>query len=453
MAPRHANGYVLNVARTRREALLDAQRFDPGVAEAVPEFTHSRSHPLICFVGFEDGAITHLALGRRGVRAGTGLRRLNLQDLTPFKTPVRHDAVLARIPNRLKAHVAKRFESGGPLPPGSFGAVVEAVRELLPESNVLIDRFSEKRQTALAGLGESTRRALAYQKETVATALTLAGIDRSELQDWQPQIEDGAVGSFLDGLPRARLREDQMLLNDMSTFPGFDVIRTMQHGAAVFSNGNVRLTVVMANRHPLEKQIGADLIYRNETFGSFVIVQYKAMEDETGGAKFRLPNSQLAKELERMDALSAELRECEPDGRLCGFRLAQNPFFLKLCPRVIFDPDDTSLINGMYIPLEYWRRLEIDPGIEGKKDGRAVTFENAGRYFNNTSFAELVAQGWIGTTGTQTDVLDKLIRDIVESGRTVTIAVKREITPQERIQIDGPDAEDDAADLDAVEGM
>lgn len=70
----------------------------PAVAEAVPEFTHSRSHPLICFIGFEDGALTHLALGQRGVRAGTGLRRLNLEDLTPLKASVRPEDVLAKIP-------------------------------------------------------------------------------------------------------------------------------------------------------------------------------------------------------------------------------------------------------------------------------------------------------------------------------------------------------------------
>jgi hypothetical protein len=88
----------------------------------------------------------------------------------------------------------------------------------------------------------------------------------------------------------------------------------------------------------------------------------------------------------------------------------------------------TGLIRGMYIPIEYWRRLEIDASIEGTRDGRAVDFYNAGRYFDNTMFAALVAHGWIGTTGAQTEVLDALIREIVESGRSVTIAVKRRDT-------------------------
>jgi hypothetical protein len=427
MAIHSANGYVLNVSPSRRDRLLDAQWREGAVSEPVPEFEHSRSHPLVCFVSFLDGTITHLAVGRRGVRAGTGLRRLHLEDLTRLSSPITYPALSELIPNRFKSHVAKKLESGGPLPPGSFVAVVDAVRSLLPDINPLLERFSAVRHEALERLGERVLHALAFQKETVSTALAFADIPRAALQGWQPQGINSKMESFLDGLPQARLREDQMLLNDLYQFPGLEVVRTMAHGAAVFSNGSVRLTVVMANRQPLERQTGADLIYRNETFDAFVVVQYKAMEQESGGSSFRLPNEQLKEELNRMDLLLEALGECEGNGAIGGFRLNQNPFFLKLCPRVIFDPDSTSLINGMYIPLDYWRRLESDPGIEGQRGGRAVTFDNVGRYFNNTTFAELVREGWVGTTGVQTQTLDSLIRTIVESGRTVTIALKQDI--------------------------
>ena len=102
------------------------------------------------------------------------------------------------------------------------------------------------------------------------------------------------------------------------------------------------------------------------------------------------------------------------------------------CPRIVFDPDDASLIKGMYIPLEYWRRLENHPSIEGRQDGRAVTFDNVGRYLNNTSFSDLVAGGWIGTTTHQTAILDPVVREILETGRTVTIVVKRDLTQEEQ---------------------
>jgi hypothetical protein len=429
---RQANGYVLNVAESRRPVLLRAAREGRRVAESVPDFAQSRSHPLVCFVGFQDGFITHLALGRPGHHAATEMKRLNLEGLTRLAMPVAHAAILERVPKRFQPHIAQRFAEGGLLPSGSFGAVVDALRELLPESNRLLERFSARRRAEIAELGSAARRALAYQKETVATALALADLDTRELQDWRPRLETGRVQSFLDGLPQARLREDQMLINDLQNFPGFDLVRTAQHAAAVFTNDKVNLTVVMANRTALERQTGADLIYRNETYGSFVIVQYKAMEEESGAPRFRLPNEQLAAELTRMEELWRELQRGEPDSRLHGYRLKDNPFFLKLCPRIVFDPDDASLIKGMYLPLEYWRRLEADESIEGRFEGRGVTFDNAGRYLNNTSFAELVANGWIGTTLSQTAILDPVIHQILESGRTVTIAIKRELTPEER---------------------
>ena len=65
--------------------------------------------------------------------------------------------------------------------------------------------------------------------------------------------------------------------------PGFEAIGEVTHyGSKVFEkteNPAVRLTVIMANRLPLEQQTGADLIYFNEAYRSFAMVQYKAMKN------------------------------------------------------------------------------------------------------------------------------------------------------------------------------
>ncbi|HJS08579.1 MAG TPA: hypothetical protein VJ809_12995 [Pirellulales bacterium] len=62
-----------------------------------------------------------------------------------------------------------RLDNGGLLPPASFSAVVEAMRSLAPQSNTLLDRFSERRSAAIGRMSAEKRRALAYEKETVAT--------------------------------------------------------------------------------------------------------------------------------------------------------------------------------------------------------------------------------------------------------------------------------------------
>ena len=424
---RQAGGYILNVAEPRRTVLLDARALGRPVAESVPDFVHRKSHPLICFVSFSDGAITHVAEGRLGLPAGTGLRRLNLLNLTEIETPVQYTAVFAVLPQKFRRHVERRCADGGVLPAGSFRAFVDAVRSLVPQSNRLLERFSESRTRLIAGLSGAARSALAYQKETVATALTLAGMERQQLRDWQPRGENGRVGSFLDGLGEAYLREDQMVINDLGTFPGLEAVRRMPHAAAVFANERVQLTVVMANRLSLEQQTGADLIYRNETYSSFVMVQYKAMKHEDGTPEFRLPNDQLEKELKRMEVLWAQLGAYPPEADIDGFRLKENPFFLKLCPRIVFDPDDTDLVKGMYVPLEYWRRLECASDIRGPRAGKVVTFDSARRYFDNTTFTQLVAGGWIGTTAGQTAHLEEVIREVLKTGRTVAVATKRDL--------------------------
>jgi hypothetical protein len=73
----------------------------------------------------------------------------------------------------------------------------------------------------------------------------------------------------------------------------------------------------VANRLPLEQQTGADLIYFNEAYKSFVMVQYKAMEQGNDQAEFRWQaGDQFVQEIGRMDALLAELRKIPLDGHL-----------------------------------------------------------------------------------------------------------------------------------------
>ena len=86
-----AAAYVLKVPDSRREILLAENvsmwnySDDPSVAEPVPRFDHSRRAPLTCF---SDDAITHIADGRKGTSAGTGLLRLNMRSVGPLARPI-----------------------------------------------------------------------------------------------------------------------------------------------------------------------------------------------------------------------------------------------------------------------------------------------------------------------------------------------------------------------------
>lgn len=426
-----ASGFVVFLAKERMNTFLGCVAEEQTFAEPVADFQHSRTAPLICFV-VDAGKLTHMGLGRRGVRAGTGLMRLNIDKAEKLSEPISVRKLLNRLPKRNVASIRKRFQSGGLLTEKGFSAVIEALRQLAPQTSTLLDRFSETRTARIRRLPEKARENLAQQKEAVLTALSIAGLSRDPVQEWA--LSDETPVSFLDGLPSVRLREDPMVINDLQNLPGFEVVKTYPYGAAVFESEETseRLTVILANRLPLEEQTGTDLIYFNETYQSFVMVQYKAMErkDRCNGsaeAVYHLPNAQLKEELERMDRLLDALKACAPNADIGGFRLTENPFFLKLCSRLVFNPDDVGLVPGMYLPLDYWKLLENDPGIRGSRGGLRITYENAKRYFDNTSFTTMVSKAWVGTTPSQSQVLQDVIRTTLETGKAVAIAIKPKI--------------------------
>lgn len=421
-----SSGYALLLNKEREQVFLAAIASENHFAEPVPDFLHSRNAPLLCIVISPSGAITHLGLASRGVRAGTAVRRLNVWSILPLAEPVSTDAILSILDSRVTSKAQHRLTRGGLMPPATFSAIVEALGNLSAESRAVLDRFRQSRAERIRRISDRARESLAVQQQATLTSLAIAGFDRKELQEWAPP-EVGPPSSFLDGLPSARLREDPMVINDLTRIPGFELIRTLPYSAAIFQSPTERLTVVLANRLPLEEQTGTDLIYFNETFKSFVLVQYKAMERSGGEeAEFRLPSTQLDEEIRRMEHLLRSLRACAPNDNRDGFRLTENPFFLKLCPRMVFHPDSVGLVPGMYLPLDYWTLLVGNPGLEGPRGGRRVTYQNVGRYFDNTEFINLVAKAWVGTNANQSAVLEAVIRDVVGTGQTVTIAIKTE---------------------------
>lgn len=442
-----ASGFVVFLTKDRMDTFLECVAEERAFAEPVADFQHSRTAPLVCFV-VNAGKLTHIGLGRRGVRAGTGMSRLNIDKAEKLANPLSVRKLLNRLPKRNAVSVRKRFRSGGLLTDKGFTAVVEVIRQIAPQASTLLERFSQTRTERIRRLSERARDNLAQQKEALLTALLIAGISRDPVQEWTPSDETPV--SFLDGLPSVRLREDPMVVHDLQNLPGFEVIKTYPYGAAVFESEatSERLTVILANRLPLEEQTGTDLIYFNETYQSFVMVQYKAMEredrrDGPAEAVYRLPNAQLKEELARMDGVLDALKACAPNTGIGGFRLTENPFFLKLCSRLIFNPDDVGLVPGMYLPLDYWKLLEKDPGIQGPKGGLRITYHNAQRHLDNTAFTTVVSKAWVGTTPSQSQVLQDIIRTTLETGKAVAIAIK----PKKSAE---PQDDDQEIEVDAI---
>ncbi len=97
------NGYSLVLSPERKQVLLDCIESEENFAEPVPEFTYSRGMPLLCIIVSTNEGITHLGIGRRGIRAGTNMSRLNLDSLMPLERSISIEAMINNIPERFKA--------------------------------------------------------------------------------------------------------------------------------------------------------------------------------------------------------------------------------------------------------------------------------------------------------------------------------------------------------------
>lgn len=242
-----AAGYIVQLASSRR-TLFEDEYEDGGIfAEPVGEFSHSRNSPLLCFITSTSGEITHIALGKRGRLAGTNLRRLNLEQTFKLQKVVRFDSIYEKAPSKVEKKLLEKLTHGGLLPPMSFQALIEILIHLAPETTPIIRRFSEERLRRIEGLPTRAKIALAEQKEAVATALTIAGIERDELLGWDLDEKNG-TSSFLDGLEQARLREDPMVINDLLNLSGFEAIKSTPYNSVIFENDQSKLTVLLANR-------------------------------------------------------------------------------------------------------------------------------------------------------------------------------------------------------------
>lgn len=420
-----AGGYILYLTDDRKSVFEETLYEENTFSQPVPEFSHTRSAPLICFVVLNGTHITHVARGRRGIVAGTELRRLNVQESHQLSTPISIADVIAALDSRTKARAMLTLNEGGLFTPKAFESAIDAIAQVSEECRPLLQRFSRARRELIAKLTASTRRVLGEQKEAVLSAIAIAGLERRDLHEWSPPTE-GTPTSFLDGLPSAIMREDPMIANDLMNVPGLNLVRTLPYSAAVFEGDGKRLTVLLANRLPLEQLTGTDLIYFNERHRSFVMVQYKAMEsgNGTGAAHFRLPDAGLDKEIKRMQAIETQLSAIPIGDTKENYRLHPGAFYIKLCSRSQFNPDDIKLFPGMYFPLDHWLRVANDPALHGPLQGRLVTYENAGRYIENDFFIKLVANAWIGSHTEQSAVLEVAIRNTLESGRAVALAVE-----------------------------
>lgn len=365
----------------------------------------------------EDGRmVTGLARGgRRGAAShfehSVTFERIHAIDAVPIATLV--DAI--RPPARSAAR--RILESG-------FGLLTEAassdVRARLshPDLEAII-------ATDPVWMADAPDTAAHYrmERDAVNVALEIAGFDREQaLADVSPPV---GAAHFLDG-DITRSNENESVIDELDVFPGWERLLALRPAGRVFEDpaSTRRLTVLHANKNAIEQSTGVDLVYFVHEYRSFVLLQYKRVRREGRNLLLRL-DEQLDKERDRMGKVEADFRRGpQPATGLLGYRLAGAIGFFKLCeteqPAVVSD-----LARGKYVDLATWSLLETHVVKKGPQGGRQLAYDEVTRYFTNSLFAELVSEGWIGSTTDQFEPLLKYLFEHYEEGRSLILASLR----------------------------
>lgn len=373
--------------------------------------------PTICLLEIKVGDSTKCYMGTaiRKTAAGTFHSRLTIKKLRPMQPDSLQNIESLITDSRMKRLLGERLPRDGGVRMLSSKLSSNLIELLAADSE-----NQTALDTALSHLLKLRRVPNNSWAQEDAIRLAKAAFDiRGHLIPDQVVLKRGATSGL--GLVGAHLYEDNIVRSDASSLPGFDAISSDVTGRAVFQKGDERLVIYTANKLPLERMLGVDLIYINETRGNIVMVQYKMLKEENhSGARsdwiFR-PNPQMRKEIARM-------RLPDFEGSVADYRLSRNPFFFKFVKcKVVNDKPQSFLIS-----LDHLNQILADPKAKGPKGGVRVSFKTLdGTYLREAGILSLISSGYIGTHKAETTALAPIIREAARGNKAVVLGWQHKI--------------------------
>lgn len=436
-------GLLIFFDEERRQDLLIKKREDGGFspfsdALSLPDWEISQLEiALLCF---SESTIDFLALVSKGNRVATAKHRVKFSELLDLGS-VSIDVIERQLNSNIRRYFVRSSQgTGGRLPQKTWETILKIIKGVRQNLIHDINRITSLGRISGYYLKGDVANILLQEREAFGVALDVFSgnnhLRQRILGGWAPE-DNQIVGlneevgeatlinlqpshsSFMSNIESRYLQEESVLQHDLFNWEG--ISKFHQAGASVFYQGNRKLEVIYANRNALENTLGVDLIYYNEFFKSFVLVQYKLMVESSKEYRYR-PDKQLLDEIRRMDEFNKRCISSNEVKSHEDFRLNSDGFMIKLVPNYGLKPASGELIKGMYLARSYMKFLIGPKGPKGKKGGSIITFSNSPRYMTNTEFIQAVNRGWIGTRNVQTDTLKELIKQYYETGRAVLVA-------------------------------
>ncbi|MDH4120351.1 MAG: hypothetical protein OEV94_01420 [Deltaproteobacteria bacterium] len=383
--------------------------------------THSVLQPIkpptLCLLEIQEGNGTkcYLATVSRKTTVSTFDSRLTIKELRALH-PDSFQAIEALISDaKMKRILVDRMPDKGGitnLTPKLSAHLVETLAKN-PENHSALDMaFS-----LLPGLRRVTDNPWA-QEDAIRSAMDIFRIRGNDTPE-QVVLKRGASSCL--GLIGTYLYEDNVVHHDATQLPGFDKISHDVTGRAVFRKDGEQLVIYTANKLPLERLLGVDLIYINETRGNIIMLQYKMLEEDKQDSDnpdwlFR-PNQQLRDEIARMQIPDFE-------GSLSDYRLSRNPFFFKFVRRKISGNTHKSFL----VSLDHLNHILSAPEAKGPKGGVRISYNALdGTYLREADMLGLIRSGYIGTHKAETAELATIIEAVAKGNKAVVLAWQQKI--------------------------
>lgn len=442
--PSDRGGFLIRFDEDQRASFLSEVRgIEDGFSDALSRADWPLKRWEVCGLMFEPDVITHWALARKGRGVVTGKVRIAFSRVTA--TSVSLDDLENRVDSRLKVHVVRASSgSGGRVPPATWTSMKGVLRSTNPDSLKALEYLESLRDRSDLPVDIPDLEIISQQRD--ATGIVLDAFDRTRklrkkiLQGWLPPTER-PLKSFLEGVEGVRTIEGQVIARDATGFPNADAVSYTVVGG-VFSVGDRAIEVFNVDRTSIESSLGVDLLYHNQEFDAWTLVQYKLMEqganqDESETVYRPDSDGSFSSELKRMRDFRTRVADnWHPGDGPAHYRLCGDGFYFKFCPRIQLELMSPSLLPGMYVSRLLMESLLTGDTLKGPRGGKAITSGNMQRHINNTMFADLVRDAWIGTRGVSSAEIGKIVREAIVAGRSVVLG--------------GARTEGAAADLDAT---
>lgn len=419
----------------------DDGSYDP-FSDALNLYDVSSGKLNLALLSFSDFKIDYICLAKKGKRVVTSKHRVEFSSILNLSS-LNIDAVVNRLESKNRRFFIDATKaSTGIIPKSTWMAVLEAIKAERPRLAEEIDRLISLDHFSGFRISGEAANLLLQEREALGISLDIfTGNNKLRdhvLSEWAPSTsslsnidEEASTAtlrslpeeepSFLNGISKRYLQEESTLQHDLFNWDNMPLIHTS--GVSEFKQGDRKLEVIYANKNALEHTLGVDLIYYNQAFELFVLVQYKLMKEESGVMMYR-PNAQLQDELARMDIFYTSNPFPSLITKDHEYRFNDDGFMLKLVPNVGLHPATGELIKGMYISREYMNFLIGPYGPKGPQGGNKITFDNAPRYLTNSEFSSNIKAGWIGFRGVQSEKLKEVIKIFMQTGRALLVAVE-----------------------------